>query len=525
MSLTKFTQDMMAMLPQWMKMAKDPDSVGAQFLDSFGVEFGEVEKYLDHCLNNQFIGTANLGDIDFAYKVPLALPSVADMDDIRLNVAVIRNEARQHVIQVNTLKEFYEADEPVCILDRQEGYLYVNGQNADIEEDVFHPYDAISIDGAMHYEYTLHHIWNVFDEFGLLVGIRRLSGERNAPFKERILDVFRKPGNATKSGLENAISRELGIDASTIEIGSLADKDYMNGLMNADGTPSKRLMDYVDRINTSLGFSWDNMNWGDAYWRSLEESHIGFYYLPHIWDGYSPFWKDHEIQSGIGSGDDLKVEKPMDEDGIRKFKAYVGLRGTVPNAEALYPEMRFKYKIVAKGKIPNEEYKVEDYKYSVIASEIIPLSYLITATKQFLYQSSIDWISNAYIFEDQVTPGMEIVTGEDVLHRQADPFVKLFVEMSTSDRKNTPVLSDITVEWEDSANGKNLFTLTTPEDFTQKNAVVSTDAVDVYATDQGTVELGFGEFYAVIDTEGAFMQGTRDMSVKIGKDGSLTLDI
>ena len=33
MSVSRFTENMMARFPSWMKMAKDPDSVGAQFLD------------------------------------------------------------------------------------------------------------------------------------------------------------------------------------------------------------------------------------------------------------------------------------------------------------------------------------------------------------------------------------------------------------------------------------------------------------------------------------------------------------
>lgn len=525
MTITKFTENMMGMLPRWMKMAKDPESVGAQFLDAFGVEFQDVASYLEHSLNNQFIGQANLGDIDFCYKVPLALPKVLDMDEIRVEGSLIIEGKKIPMHQVFSLKRFYEDDESVCIVDRQEGYLYVKPNELIMERDIFHPVDAISVDGTNHYEYNLHHIWNVFDEFGLLLGLYRLSGERNAAFKERILDVFRNPANSSKQGLVNGISRELGLAKDQVKLGSLAHPEFYNTMFNPDGTPTKYMMDYVDKINSSLGFSWDNMNWGEAYWRSLEEKNMGFYYLPHIWDGFSPEWKNHEIQSGIGSGDDLKVEKPREEESIRKFKAYVGLRGTDPNVENLYPEVRFKYKITAKGKIPNQEYKMEDYKYTVIASELIKLSYILTATKQFLYETKIDWIKNTYEFEDPASPGMEIVTGEDVLHKQTDKFVQLHVEMTSSDRKGSPSLQDITVDWVDDANGTHSFTLSTAEDFTQKNAIVSTDFKDTFATETGEVELGFGDFYAVVDTEGAFMQGTRDMSVVIQRNGSITLDI
>ena len=56
-----------------------------------------------------------------------------------------------------------------------------------------------------------HHIWNVFDEFALLLGLRRRHLESNAELKERILDVFRFPANATKIGLLRGVGRELGL--------------------------------------------------------------------------------------------------------------------------------------------------------------------------------------------------------------------------------------------------------------------------------------------------------------------------
>lgn len=525
MELKKFTKNMMVMLPQWMKMAKDPESVGAKFLDAFSVEYGEVERYLEECLNNQFIGTANLGMIDFAYKVPLALGKVLDFNEnVSLDVVLYKDNMKASAFQVYSLKHFYESDEACFIVDRQEEYIYIR-LNDLMMDDVFNPLDAISIDGTLHYEYHLHHIWNAFDEFGILLGLNRLPGERNPAFKERILDVFKNPANSTKEGVLNGIARELGIKKEDMEVNSLVDKSFIQKIMNEDGTPKKRFMDYVDAINHSLGFTWDNMNWGEAYWRSIEESKVGFYYLPHIWDGFSPTWKDHEIQSGIGSGDDLLVHKPQSEESTRKFKAYVGLRGTVPNAESLYPELKFKYKITAKGKVPNKEYKMEDYKYTVVTSEIIKLSYLLTATKQFLYQTRLNWIENTYMFEDQSNPGMDIVTGEDVLHKATDPYVKVLVEMASIDRKYSPSLEELNIVWEDDAGALNTYTMTTPDDWTQHGGVVDTEFKDTFATETGEVELGFGDFYAVVDTEGAFMQGERDLSVVILKDGSITLDI
>jgi len=58
---------------------------------------------------------------------------------------------------------------------------------------------------------TTHHVYNEFDKHGLLVGLPRLEGERNAPYRQRILDVFVNRADSTYRGLLNAITRELGL--------------------------------------------------------------------------------------------------------------------------------------------------------------------------------------------------------------------------------------------------------------------------------------------------------------------------
>jgi len=57
--------------------------------------------------------------------------------------------------------------------------------------------------------------WHIFDEldnFGLLLDLARLDGERNDAYKRRLMDVFVHRANATKLGLIYGITRELGLD-------------------------------------------------------------------------------------------------------------------------------------------------------------------------------------------------------------------------------------------------------------------------------------------------------------------------
>src|SRR5690606_26483289 len=91
-----------------------------------------------------------------------------------------------------------------------DSYIYIIDYNENIiyfKEN----YDFVVIDGKSYENLLPHHVWNVFDEFALLLNLRRRELETNEELKERILDVFRFPGNATKIGLIRAIGRELGL--------------------------------------------------------------------------------------------------------------------------------------------------------------------------------------------------------------------------------------------------------------------------------------------------------------------------
>lgn len=534
MDLHPFTRELQAMLPQWMRMAKDPNSVGAQFLNIFGLEFGDVQKYLDEALSNSFIDTVDLSQIDIAHKVPLALPVITDIEEV---MAIGYKDDRAYpFFTAYTLKQFYRADPEtdICILDRTEGILYIRCNSLSLENNLEMPYDYIEVNGNAHYEYFMHHVWNPLDEFGMLLGIDRLRGERNAQFKERILDVFRKPGSSTKVGITNAMERELGLEDGEVTVNEFANKAYRQSLLNADGTPSKKLINYVDRINKVLGFTWDNMTWGEAYWRSVEESQIGLEYLPHTWDVGLKDWKQEEYQSGIGDGDELKVTAPQKESDTRKFKTFVGVRGIERNVDMLNPEIHFKYKITAKGKIYSEEFYPEVYKYTVIASEIIFLNYRIRAIRQFYYTTTLDFDTSkttgiGYRFDNESNPGVEIIDGNTILSKDTDPYLKLNMYMkrdAAAPKDATPVVGKLGVVWEDTDGVTNTFWMDSQEDFTRNDIVVDTSMMDMYIPPAGNVELGFGEFYYQIDSRGSWEEGTAETGgIEFTQDGSIKLKL
>lgn len=528
---SKFTEQMQSMLPQWMKMAKDPNSVGAQFLNVFGLEFDDVREYLDIVMSNQYIGTADIGQIDITYKVPLALPIVLDMEAVD-EIYAEKDEVVSFYRIKNTLREFYMADnENKAILDREAGLVYLRPAAALMEGDLLlQPFDHVVVNGTTHYEYSLHHIWNAFDEFGLLLGIERLFGERNEPFKQRILDVFRKPGNSTKQGLTNAISRELGIEFKDVKVNEFADKAFRGTLLNeVDGSPTQKLLNYVDRINKVFGFTWDNMTWGEAYWRSIEESQMGLEYLPHVWDAATTGWLDTDFQSGIGDEDDLKIIAPKEESNIRNFKYQVGLRGRNSGLERIDPEINFKYKITAKGMILDEEYRPEVYKYTVVTSEILYLHYIVRAMKKYAYRTTIDFDTTkaGYQYDDAQNPSIELITSKTNLSKTdaSYKYYQVIAEMATRSKTDTPQLHDLTIKWRDTAGTLHNFKLDTQVDFTRNDSYVDTEMTDTYVSPEGNVELGFGDFYNMIDTEGSFKEGSYTRTVELLREGTIRLNL
>lgn len=517
---------MMQLLPQWMKMAKDDESVGAKFLDAFGLQIQDIEDYLDTVSDNMYIGTADISQVDVIYKVPLAMNEIANLVNLS-NIEVEKSEERHPVFMMNTLEDFYEKEpfENFAMVDKKEGILYLNISDFFKDDNIFQPIDAIIIDGLKHTEYHLHHIWNAFDEFGLLLNTERLIGERNPSYKERLLDVFKNPGNSTKEGLINALSRELGVEKSSVSINELNDEVFKKTLLDENGVPTKTFERYVQEINASMGFTWDNMSWGEGYWRSIKENNMGFHYLPHIWDVSTDEWKDEDFQSGVGDGRDLLVHKPEEESSVRNVTYKVGLKGIRENKQEVHPEIKFKYKIKATGQIFSEDFTPEEYRYTVTASEIIYLHYIVRATKRYVHKTVIDFKSTSgFKFDNNLDPGLEIVSGNKIMSEKDTPYLKVKAALSTRDKARTSKLKDLSVVYLDTNDVSHTYTLTTQNDFTRNDSEINTSMSDTFVSPEGNVELGFGDFYYMIDTVGSFRAGS-STNIDYKQEGTISLTL
>lgn len=519
------TKRMMERLPEWMKMAKDESSVGAQFLDSFAMEYKDVEQMLSDFQKNFYIGTAEVDIIDIIFKVPLASEEITDFIDFDFVTFQFRDQQEEYpALDAVNLRRFYERySEPLFLVDRDEGAVYVR-VNLDDIEDLDHAFEFISMNGRKHYEYFVHHVWNPFDEFGFLLGLERLYGERNESFKERILDVFRKPANTTKEGLENGIARELGLELGSVEVQEMKDSGMKESLWTDVGLPKEKLRTYAKRINKEMAFTWDAMAYGEAKWKSLEEGRIGLSFLPHIWDADMSMFLDEEFESGVGDNDDLLVHKPKNENIARDFTSYVGLKGFIESTENIYPEIQFRYKIFAEGKTLNEDYEEESFQYTIKASEIISPVYKVRGTMNYKYLTDVSFGNQA----DYTFTGIPAGVGSDeVLHKKTDKQVMVKAYLKTSNKSVSPTLNGFDIHWRDTTDAMHKKSFSLDADFLENSSVVDTELVDVFV--ENGVELGFGEFYSMTDARGsweeAYNQGIVDKAILIEEQGSISLKL
>lgn len=61
-----------------------------------------------------------------------------------------------------------------------------------------------------------HAVFNEFDRHGLLLGLPRIAEEKNAAYKQRLVDVFVNRASSTYRGLINGITRELGLSIENV---------------------------------------------------------------------------------------------------------------------------------------------------------------------------------------------------------------------------------------------------------------------------------------------------------------------
>ena len=354
------THKIISRLPSWFKMRSNPSkSNGAYFLDVIGLEMADIKMILDYAERQIHLGTADISQTDIIYKVRLPY----DIDSTQ-EVAVA---APFYVLErTETLEEFLRppydgAVDPEIyynneyIVDFNDNVIYTRQMYNPTKDNPFGELEVVIFEEGStepsHQEVLpmeMHHVWNFFDEFGLLFNTPRLYGEVNAEYKERLFDVFKNKSNSSRVGLMNGIARELGIRINTVwqdntkdliikepmvianmikvddkfvavkdiwftsedyivikantdvyppgaivtyvsglemhTFNNKKDEAFQQQLYNTNGTATKLFEHYVNTIKQRVPVEWGQFKWNEGYWDAGNASVGGHGYLPSIMD-------------------------------------------------------------------------------------------------------------------------------------------------------------------------------------------------------------------------------------------------
>ena len=549
MPISYATKDMLSMLPSWMEIQEE-ESTGAKFLNVPGEKIEELEAYVEDKLSNIHIGTANISEIDILYKVPIN-PEILSFNSLNI-VGIIKSEdgidQQYEIKEVRSVYDFYKDDQVrKCIVDVEKKLCYFN-----------HRCDYVVIQGIMHQGIIVHHVWNCFDEFGLLVGCPRLFGEKNINYKKRILDVFKKPGSANNQGIVNALSRELSIPSEKVKVDALGDIAFSKTLLNKDGSPTAELSRYAEKTNEIMSTTWGKALWDNNYWATMNDNNMGLNYLPHVWDVSVDEWDNKDFQSGIGYKDDLLIDPPKRESDLQEFNYYVGLAGIRYTQKEVYPSHSLKFKVVAEGTVVSENIVPKEYYYTVVASPKIPLKFKIKAEKEFeqnpttLFSGDVfnrsdykdltdEQKKNSYIVSDENR--IEVIDGSDVPN-PPQRYIEVRVDMrSNEDQTQSPLVDDITLSWLDSDGNEKTITIGQGEGesvvdgdyfvgFTSNTWNSSSPVIRVEGDDWNIkipegeyISLGYGDYFRVIETQGDWNRSANKRNIVVTEEGDLKLSI
>lgn len=495
-------QRMVRFLPQWMQMRQDASSVGQDFLEATGIHLDDVTDLLDGELSNWFINTANLAEVDLLYRFPIDTRITSD--DTLEATWTLDDDNGTLTIQ-NRLRDFYADTENPILLDFTTGLGYVRN-----------PYDTVIINSFSHMDLEAYHVWNAFDEFGLLIGLPRLPLERNAEYKARLKDVFRHPPGAHHAGLQASAARELGLEPHVIGLRPMADLLQHRGLLDEEGAPTPELRYALDTIKRATPMTWDQATWGQSYWDIIEPGQLGLYYLPRLWSLNVDPYVETLIEPGTGPDDDLKVLPPEPLSDEEDFTYSVGLHGWRKTTTTIYPRHKFTYRIRAQGTQVQTIVPVEEYYFTVLAAERIPINYRVTAEQIYPTTTTVAYETGdgrTYV----TTGGPELKPGNRITS-PTNRYVEVKLILATTSPQETPVIDWVKVHWINNVTASQVTTINSQAEW------LTGTRTDVTAAGDGSLKLSGGQVSHMIDSEAEWQEGSGS-GITYTNDGKITLAI
>lgn len=349
------TQEMLDNFPEWMAMRElenpaavgssaTPGSLGGKFLNAIAGEWVEEVTNKLTTMDLQFyITSSDLNEVAWVYRteqVPGFVWSVTG------NGTALARAA--------DLEEFYAANsDHVMWWDEEEEIVYTSKL-----------YTTLQINGVT-FTQVVHHVWNTFDDIGLMVDLQRLHLESNDSYQKRILDVHINRLGSGMNAFKLALRRELNLwkywsqatphvlgatpaatptsdfYGATPEILEMSDIEDDPIYIQPDGMPTQRFIDLVDKLAIDFPTTWGRFRWDKTFWDMGGEKHEGYGILPYRFDA-TPV---SDVQPGIGDLNDLLLFRPDVITGPRDFNVRLRARGRQKTTRTEYLPVEFTYEM------------------------------------------------------------------------------------------------------------------------------------------------------------------------------------
>ena len=330
-------QNMKKHFPRWMDIRRKSSSSGNMLLKSIAEEAGDIQAAIEDYKKDFFIDKYIKSDDDvltFIYKANIGNTSKENVILIKPDIELVTEQ-----------NEFYSQNNTCLYVD---GVLYFKENYGQIEYAI-EGYKSVT---------TLEkiHVWNIFDEFAVFVGMRRYQWETNVELTNRILTKANKKLNSTENGLKEALITNL------INIApNLSKEDILIERPTADNlikyyNEFETILDHLNEVNRDV---YKNKKWDIDTWNFTLKS---VDYLPHAWDVALKSYTN-----GIGDDQDLKVSII---DSNAKTDATISFyKKSIAMINAYVKNNNIKESFKLSLKKYENDLKAESIKYRITASE------------------------------------------------------------------------------------------------------------------------------------------------------------
>ena len=270
--------------PLWSDIRKRYNkSIGGQLVDSALKETLEVDsaikKYKEFYFLDKYEGKE---DEVLAFVYAFTIGNLEDISDI-----TITYENKIYPLTLD-IDEFYNSNK---LSYYEDGMIYLKEEIVKENKKII-----VSIDNHTYtYDLERKHVWNIFDEYAVFVGLERYENETNKQLKDRIIFTTKNLGNSSEEGLKNSIISELmsliDISKEDISISKVTPENLVK--------PYKKYRTLLEMLNSINRDCLKDKRWDLDKW-SYNFKSIKF--MDNVWDDAV-----EEYQNGIGSNDDLKV--------------------------------------------------------------------------------------------------------------------------------------------------------------------------------------------------------------------------